>query len=102
VTADSCAADLDWLEEEFREYNEVNGYPAHLTRGAANADPIPARYPVLDHTRRFAAEKLLAETRAALTRAEQELLTMRGSRSWTATAPLRWLGQVARSVKVRR
>ncbi|MEK6233988.1 MAG: sulfotransferase [Planctomycetales bacterium] len=51
--------DLTWLEAEFQEYNEANGYPVHIAAGTPDAAPVSSAHvpqrnqPKFESTRRY-------------------------------------------------
>jgi hypothetical protein len=45
--------DLAWLEEEFAEFNQINGYPAHAERPHPWSGPVRRLEPKWENTRRF-------------------------------------------------
>ncbi len=45
-------SDLEWLETEFRDYNEENGYPVHLGDACFTTDEVTAQ-PAFEVTRRY-------------------------------------------------
>src|SRR6478735_976357 len=47
------AAELDWLESEFRDFNKVSGYPLHWNSVCHDAPDVSLNEPRFDVTRRY-------------------------------------------------
>ena len=48
-----AGSDLDWLESEFREFNEASGYPAHVEMRASSTEASPASLYKVQEMRRY-------------------------------------------------
>jgi len=55
-------ADLQWIEEQFAQFNEAMGYPPHVAC-ASPADGPPRAVPRFENTRRY--ERLQRKNRIA-------------------------------------
>jgi len=81
------AAELDWLESEFRDFNKVSGYPLHWS--AAAADELTnaiVQEPRFDVTRRYKWETAQKPFRWLLARLGQPNKTLIDRRSWKRAA----------------
>lgn len=66
--------DLDWIEEEFAEFNRDLGYPARVSPAGENGHADPRAVPSWENTRRYRnAQKPLAKLTLALERVRDSL-----------------------------
>jgi hypothetical protein len=82
------AADLSWLETEFREFNYANGYPLMLkTGGGESGDETgDLRLPSFEVTRRYQWETAQKPFRWLLSRLGKRNMTLIERRSWKRAA----------------
>lgn len=81
------AADLDWLESEFRDFNKVTGYPLHFDAAATATDDVATLdLPNFEVTRRYKWETAQKPFRWLLTRLGRRNTTLIDRRSWKRAA----------------
>ena len=82
------AADLDWLETEFCDYNEANGYPLHLAEASASGDVAKADLatPNFEVTRRYVWETSRKPFRWLLAQFGRRNTKLIDQRSWKRAA----------------
>ncbi len=84
------ATDLDWLETEFRDFNEANGYPVVFPRAAGDepaAQPTPdTPLPSFEVTRRYKWETAQKPLRWLLDQLGRRNTTLIERRAWKRSA----------------
>lgn len=82
------AADLDWLETEFRDYNESNGYPLHLSDACEPSVLTKASLatPNFEVTRRYVWETSRKPFRWLLAQFGRKNTKLIDQRSWKRAA----------------
>lgn len=90
VTPRLPAGDLKWLETEFRDFNEANGYPLHLDDACALPSPRPGNCvttaPNFEVTRRYIWETSRKPFRWLLTQFGRRNQKLIDKRSWKRAA----------------
>ncbi len=81
------AAELDWLESEFRDFNKVSGYPLHWNATAADElTDVAVQEPRFEVTRRYKWETAQKPFRWLLARLGRPNTTLIDRRSWKRAA----------------
>jgi hypothetical protein len=81
------AAELEWLESEFRDFNKVSGYPLHWDARATNGSPgVALHEPRFEVTRRYTWETAQKPFRWLLARLGRPNTTLIDRRSWKRAA----------------
>jgi hypothetical protein len=82
------AADLEWLEGEFRDFNEANGYPIHLADSADQTLPFESKLaaPSFEVTRRYIWETSRKPFRWLLAQFGRKNTKLIDQRSWKRAA----------------
>jgi hypothetical protein len=79
------AAELDWLETEFRDFNTVSGYPLHRDHGEVDAHH-ESHAPTFEVTRRYHWETAQRPLRWLLDRLGRRNTTLIDRRQWKRAA----------------
>ncbi|MCI0332248.1 MAG: sulfotransferase [Planctomycetes bacterium] len=82
------AADLDWLEAEFRDFNQANGYPPHLADACESTSALapPIAVPSFEVTRRYIWETSRKPFRWILAQLGRRNTKLIDRRSWKRAA----------------
>jgi Sulfotransferase family len=82
------AADLAWLETEFRDFNQINGYPLHLADAVETSGTIDAfrATPSFEVTRRYVWETSRKPLRWILAQLGRRNTKLIDQRSWKRAA----------------
>jgi hypothetical protein len=80
------AADLEWLESEFRDFNEQNGYPVRWGVAARCSNVVPLAAPTFDVTRRYKWETAQRPFRWLMAQLGRRNTKLIDRRSWKRAA----------------